>query len=223
VDYTAVSQAAQAAGFAARGGFRPVVEDAVPELAGSPPAAVVLLGFTPDTGWGAFAEARTHSRAGLSLDEYTLQAVSLLARSLDAFALFPFEGPPWQPFQRWARRAEPVHVSPLGLLIHPCYGLWHSYRAALLFTRPLAALPPVPTRPSPCTDCPRPCLAACPVRAYCGDGLDAGRCRAHLAGASGAACFDAGCLARAACPVGREPGYPGDQRRFHLEAFCSGR
>ena len=41
-------------------------------------------------------------------------------------ALFPFGGPPHFPFQQWARRAEPVHPSPIGLLIHPIYGLWHS-------------------------------------------------------------------------------------------------
>ena len=40
--------------------------------------------------------------------------------------------PPW-PFLTWARRGGAGHVSPLGLNIHPTYGLWHAYRAALLF------------------------------------------------------------------------------------------
>ena len=37
----------------------------------------------------------------------------------------PVRRPPYWPFQQWARRAEPVHPSPIGVLIHPRYGLWH--------------------------------------------------------------------------------------------------
>ena len=45
--------------------------------------------------------------------------IEALARELGGKALFPFGGPPFLPFQRWAQRAEPVHSSPIGLLIHP--------------------------------------------------------------------------------------------------------
>ena len=56
-----------------------------------------------------------------------------LARDLDARAVYPFDmDPPW-PFLTWARAANAGHISPLGLNIHPAYGLWHAYRAALLF------------------------------------------------------------------------------------------
>ena len=43
-------------------------------------------------------------------------------------ALFPFSCPPFLPFLRWAERAEVVFPSPSGPLIHPVYGLWHTYR-----------------------------------------------------------------------------------------------
>ena len=35
-------------------------------------------------------------------------------------------------------RAEAVAPSPLGILIHPDYGLWHAYRGALAFAERLA-------------------------------------------------------------------------------------
>lgn len=74
--------------------------------------------------------------------------VGPVAEALGATAVYPFQ-PPWQPFQRWAMRAEDVQSSPLGILIHPDYGLWHAYRAALLFDRPLE-FPVRQTRASPC-------------------------------------------------------------------------
>ena len=57
--------------------------------------------------------------------------IEALAGELGAKAFFPSGGLPYWPFQQWARRAEPVHPSPVGILIHPRYGLWHSYRGAL--------------------------------------------------------------------------------------------
>lgn len=55
------------------------------------------------------------------------------SRDLDARAVYPFNTTPPYPFLTWARRGGAGHVSPLGLNIHPTYGLWHAYRAALLF------------------------------------------------------------------------------------------
>jgi hypothetical protein len=62
--------------------------------------------------------------------------------------VFPFERP-YLPFQRRAMRAEACYPSPLGLLIHPDYGLWHGYRGALLFAAAIE-LPPSGRRASPC-------------------------------------------------------------------------
>ena len=80
--------------------------------------------------------------------------IEALARDLGALALFPFGGPPFWPFQQWARRSEPVHPSPIGLLIHPRYGLWHSYRGALGFREALD-VPELAAAPSPCELLPR--------------------------------------------------------------------
>ena len=98
-----------------------------------------------------------------------------VARRFDATALYPSDGPPYLPFQRWAMKAEPVRSSPLGILIHPDYGLWHGYRGALAFAGALP-LPPRDERASPCDDCAdRPCLSTCPVAAFGEAGYDVAR------------------------------------------------
>ena len=185
---------------------------------------LVLIGMTGRLGWDAFA-ASEEAWDGLDdpLDRFTRRAVGALARGLGATALFPFGGPPYWPFQQWARRAEPVHASPLGILIHPTYGLWHSYRGALGFREALD-LPRSEPRASPCESCrERPCLSACPVGAFSGAGYDVAACADHLSSAAGEACMKGGCLARRACPVGPEHAHAREQAAFTMRAFLRAR
>ncbi|MFH1602366.1 MAG: hypothetical protein ABIH03_00480, partial [Pseudomonadota bacterium] len=166
--------------------------------------------------WRSFAAARAES--GLSLDAWSKDVLTELAVRIEARALFPF-GRPYAPFQRWAVRAEACHVSPLGLLIHPDYGLWHGYRGALLFADAID-LPPPDSRSSPCASCAeRPCLSACPVSAFSHAGYDVPACVRHLAAAPEPSCMEIGCLARHACPAGRDYRYAAEQARFHMLAF----
>ncbi len=105
------------------------------------------------------------------LDRWTRRVVDPIADGLGARAAYPFGEPRW-PFQRWALRAETLHPSPLGILIHDEYGLWHAWRAALLFAERLD-LPPRSDAPSPCESCAeKPCLSACPVGAFSRSGYD---------------------------------------------------
>jgi ferredoxin len=123
------------------------------------------------------------------------------------------------PFQRLARRCEAVHPSPIGLLIHPTFGLWHAYRGGLMLAQRIE-LPPLPRLPSPCESCgPKPCLSACPVRAFKPGSFDLAACIAHVSSAAGSECRSGGCLARRACPVGPEFRYVPDQMQFHMRAF----
>ncbi len=140
-----------------------------------------------------------------------------------ARALFPFGGPPHLPFGAWAKRAEPVAESPLGMLIHPDYGLWHAYRGALAFAATLD-LPPRAERPRPCDTCAgRPCLSACPVAAFSEAGYDVAACTDHISAPAGADCMEAACRARRACPVGPEYAYEPAQARFHMKHFLEAR
>ncbi|MCL4188565.1 MAG: ferredoxin [Rhodobacteraceae bacterium] len=220
MDFDHLEESAQARGLMVRGGFHPAPEDGVPPIAdGRAAGTVVLLGSAGGSLWGHFSAAPEALLAEHPLDAWTRRVAGGLAEEMGATALFPFGGPPYLPFQRWAKRAEPVHTSPLGLLIHPEYGLWHAYRAALAFSTRIA-LPPQRTSPSPCAACPdRPCLAACPVGAFTSAGYDVPGCAAHISADAGSECMARSCLARRACPVGRDYTYGPEQARFHMTAF----
>jgi len=217
----AIAEALAALGLSSRGGFHPRSEDGVPPLPDGRPAATLLLAGTVGSIWWNHFSAAPEAMDGRPdpLDRWTRRLLEGLAAERGAAALFPFGGPPYWPFQRWARRAEPVAPSPLGLLIHPEYGLWHAYRGALAFAE-LLPLPPSSERPSPCDGCAaRPCLGACPVGAFTTRGYDVSGCIAHLDGGRGDACLSIGCQARLACPVGVAHRYAPPAAAFHMAAF----
>jgi ferredoxin len=204
-----------------RGGFSVREDDGVPPLAdGRPAASVVLLGHVGGSIWPAFAASPEAADGSANpLDRWSRRVLDALADSFGAVALYPFGGPPYLPFQRWALRAEPVTPSPLGILIHAEYGLWHGYRGALALAESIA-FPPIRTAAGPCAGCEtKPCLDACPVGAFTGDRFLVDSCRDHLERPAGHECRDGGCRARAACPVGQTHIYPAEQIRFHMAAF----
>jgi hypothetical protein len=185
---------------------------------------IALIGVAGQRGWDAFAASEeAHDGLDHPLDRFSRRVVDGLARELGAIALYPFGGPPYFPFQQWARRAEPVHPSPIGMLIHPTYGLWHSYRGALGFREALD-VPAWDASPSPCDSCAeRPCLSACPVGAFSSTGYDVAACAAHLRSAEGSECTERGCLARRACPPGAEHAHGAEQAAFTMRAFLRAR
>jgi len=199
-------------GLILRGGFHPDAGEA--GLEGI--RTVFLVGNAGPAMWEAFAPHVDGERH--PLDRWTKRVVDPIADKFEARAAYPF-GPEAPPFQRWALRAEMLHVSPLGILIHPEYGLWHAWRAALLFADRLRP-PPRANAPSPCDSCAeKPCLSACPVGAFTGSAYDVPACAAHIAKPE-ASCRSVGCHARNACPVGREWRYAEAQTRFHMAAFA---
>lgn len=207
-------------GLFVRGGFHPDDGDGVPPLPGGRAAAtVVLAGNAGPAMWRAFAATRPAPGARNPLDDWLGPPIRAVAEAEGAHAVLPNEGPPYPPIQDWATRAEPVHRSPIGIMIHPEFGLWHVYRAAFLFAERLD-LAPRATTPSPCASCAeRPCLKVCPADAFKPDRFDAISCADHVAGPSGAPCRERGCMARRACPVGRDFTYPPAAQAFHTAAF----
>ena len=203
-------------GFTPLGWFEPSANDNVPGNA----KFVILIGNAGPAMFRRFARERDPAKN--LIDVWTREVVSTFARNLDASAVYPFDKPPL-PFLTWARRAGAGFMSPLGLNIHPVYGLWHAYRAALLF--PVAFDLPKPSRDShPCESCAaKPCLSACPVNAFDGKRYDVPACTAHLKHVAGNPCMDGGCLARRACPVGQTFVYETTQAQFHMRAFLEAR
>jgi hypothetical protein len=216
-----VFSAIERAGLVPRGAFKLEDGERVGELADM--RTIVLAGMVGRDGWGAFA-ASPEAGDGLAdpLDRWSRRLIESLAGELGGKALFPFGGPPFLPFQRWAQRAEPVHSSPIGLLIHPYYGLWHAYRGAIGFPEELNVPGPAPV-PSPCETCSgRWCLKTCPVGAFSEAGYDVAACKGHLRSAAGGDCMDFGCRARRACPVGADRAYEPSQANFLMRSFLRG-
>lgn len=190
---------------------------------GSRAASVVLIGHIGGAHWPAFCKwrAQQHDRGGADpLDRWSKQILMALARAMGAAAWFPSD-PPWQPFQQWAMQAERLRPSPLGILIHPEYGLWHGYRGALGFQQRQGTTHRPARTHHPCDSCPdKPCITACPAGAIGRQGFDVPACRDFLRSPQGAAsCMWRGCLSRLACPVGAAHRYGPDQARFHMNAL----
>ena len=220
-----IRQAVEVEGLALRGGFHCEAEDEVPDQPdGRPTGTLLLCGNVGSSIWPAFSSSpEAGDGEAHALNRWSERVLGRLAQELNGAAHFPFGGPPYVPFLRWAKRAEDLENSPLGMLIHPRFGLWHAYRGALAFAERIE-LPASGAAPSPCHSCAeRPCLSACPVSAFDGASYDVDGCARHIAGPAGSDCLELGCRARRACPVGREYLYLSDQAEFHMRAFLISR
>ncbi len=205
-------------GLVFRGGFNPDPGEMVGTFS-SQIGTVVLVGNAGSAMWQAFqAQPIASDDAPDPLNRWIEEVVDEIALGLGARAVYAHNGPPFLPFLTWAARSDAVFSSPLGLFVHPDFGLWHAYRAALLFDDPVV-LPARDLRPSPCIACAeRPCTTACRV-----PGADL--IRNHVLDCAGSenpegkACRYDGCAARRACPLGRAYEYEPRHMRFHMDAY----
>lgn len=192
-----------------------------PGPSGVPARAALLVGQAGASAWPAFVKWRNAQPGVLvnPLDTWSRQVIGTVAEKFGARAVSPSEKP-YLPFQQWAMRAERLKPSPLGILMHPRYGLWHAYRGALLFEKALDfAETEAPLHL--CDACTgKPCMNACPVGAHSAAGFDHAACLAHVRGAAGDACMSGGCFDRNACPYGTAYRYPADMQAFHMAAFA---
>ena len=222
-----VSAALAPGGLVLRGGLNFAEGEARPLGPGGAPARSVLLVGNAGAGyWPIFARWRDRQAVPVPdpLDAWSREVIGVAADAVGARVAMPNDRP-FAPFQQWAMRAEGLRPSPLGLLMHPRFGLWHAFRGALLLDR---GIPPEMLRelngtgqPHPCDLCTgKPCLKTCPVRAYTDKGFAYEACISHVRGRDGATCRDDGCMARNACPQGAEWRYPAEVQAFHQRAFA---
>ncbi|RUM99658.1 4Fe-4S dicluster domain-containing protein [Pseudaminobacter arsenicus] len=196
-------------------------ENAPPGPSGAPARSVLLVGQAGAAPWPHFQQWLGSQPDGLAnpLDTWAREVIGAVAEKFGARAVSPSDKP-WLPFQQWAMRAEGLKPSPLGILMHPQYGLWHAYRGALLFDHEVEI-----ERPQGqihlCDLCVgKPCLNSCPVGAYSQSGFAYDNCRSHVRGENGEACRGEGCVARNACSYGAEYRYPADEQTFHMASFA---
>ncbi|PPR57666.1 MAG: hypothetical protein CFH10_02161 [Alphaproteobacteria bacterium MarineAlpha4_Bin2] len=211
--YSFLAEFLSSYGLMPRGGFRPEPQDGVP----GEPVTVILIGNVGPDMWKSFSQM--HSNSPNVLDDWSKCVIDAAASATNGIALYPFGGPPFLPFQRWAAKAEPVAPSPLGILIHPEFGLWHAYRGALAYSAEID-LPPKEHRHIPCDTCEdKPCLSACPVGAFSNSGYEVVRCTEYLKAHLEGDCMTWGCRARRRCPIGTQFEYKSKQAAFHMSAF----
>ncbi len=206
-------------GLFVRGAFHPEPEDGVRALAdGCAAQTAVLVGNAGKGMWRAFRRDVPEIGGKDPLDIWVDAHLERAAAAVGAELVFATRKP-WPPIQRWALKAGGVFQSPIGILIHPEYGLWHVYRAAFLFADRLQLPEAAAARTSPCDSCAeKPCLTTCPVDAFTPGGFEALACVGHVESRKGKACAAGGCLARRACPVGRSHAYVAEQGAFHMAA-----
>jgi ferredoxin len=209
-------------GLIPRGGFNFGTDETAPRGRASDTArAVVLVGQAGAASWPHFQAWRARNTAVLHnpLDEWCREVIGEVAARHGARAVSPSDRP-YLPFQQWAMRAEGLRPSPVGILMHPEFGLWHAYRGALLFDVYIdfAELrEPIHL----CDECAcKPCLKACPVQAHTEGGFDHAACLTHVRSTDGHGCLQRGCFDRNACPYGVDYRYPTEVQAFHMRAFA---
>ena len=213
MNFASIERACQAEGLSVFAAFHPDPNDKAPE--GS--QTLLMLG-PKEPGFWALIKASPEFDSADPVDHWSKRVINDLAKRLNAEALFPFGGPPYQPFISWSLRSGRVWQSPVSLMIGDEAGLFLSFRGALAFKDKLV-LPENPAA-SPCDTCERkPCFTACPTAALTEAGYDVPACHAFLDLDQGKPCYSGGCLVRRSCPVSKSYGRLTEQSAHHMRHF----
>jgi hypothetical protein len=220
--YEQIKQAVTVHGLRVLAAFHVTPADRVPSLVnGEPVGTLLLVGNAGSAMWATFSRSAEYNDGQAdALDRWGVRLGQRVARQFGGVALFPFGGSPFHPFLSWAKRGDGSVASPLGLSLHPQYGLWHAYRFALCLPERLEGLPVLPEPSDLCQRCTdKPCLDACPVEAFSGTEYHHTRCARFLSQSPDHDCNHQGCRSRRACPVGKTYQYQPDHAQFHMRVF----
>jgi len=154
------------------------------------------------------------------LDDFTREVVErdlqpqVISRGARCVPVYPFSGAPTLNFMALGKAVALAGPSILGVVVHPVYGPWVAFRAALLIDRELDA-PGDAAGFDPCPSCTvKSCIPACPVGAVeFPKGWDIPRCVAHRMSVE-QPCAEH-CYARVSCVLGPEHRYPDDELAYH--------
>ena len=232
-DYHKIERLAAQFGLVIRGGFNATAEDNVPAIAEDAEVrSLILFGNAGSSIWSNFsASSEYHDGLADPMNRWSERIGDEIASELKGRALFPFGGPPYRPFIQWAKKAESLGNSRLGMLIHPEYGLWHAYRFGIALPESFSEFETISNAGNfaankhrgfsalcaSCTD--QPCLDACPVSAFSSEGYDVEGCYGFLKINPDSDCRNHTCSARLACPEGLSFNYEKAHARFHMDAF----
>jgi epoxyqueuosine reductase len=187
--------------------------------------SIVVIGNGGGAFWKAFKRHADDNPAWMArdnpLDDFTRVIVEReIAPVLERFAIaptiiYPFiSNAPTLNFMEAGKASGLSGPSILGVMVHPVYGPWIAFRAAILVNELLDA-PGEAYRFDPCPSCiPRTCISACPADAVSiVKGWDIPKCLTHRVEVE-ADCAPR-CHARAECVLGPEHRYPDDELAYH--------
>ena len=180
---------------------------------------IVLLGPSKRF-WGIFkASPELNDGTEDPFNRWSERVIGRMAETLHAEPRFPFGGPPYEPFMRWAMDSGRAWQSPVGMLVHDEAGMMISFRGALRFEYEIDL--PTPQCASPCETCvAQPCVSACPVNALSDQHFyEIDACHAYLDTPAGQSCMSHGCIARRACPISQKFDRNPEQSAIHMKYF----
>jgi hypothetical protein len=187
--------------------------------------SIVIVGNGGGDFWRAFSDfANSHpgwrDRAN-PLDDFTREIIerevvpALCESGSQCLAVFPFiNGGSTLNFIELAKLAGLGGPSIIGVVVHPVYGPWIAFRAALILNIDLDS-PGEALGFDPCLGCvPRGCISACPATAVAFPaGWEIPRCLTHRVEVEPDCA--ARCHARVGCVLGPEHRYPDDELAYH--------
>jgi epoxyqueuosine reductase len=189
------------------------------------PRSIVVVGNGGGDFWSAFsafAERNPGWRERANpLDDFTREIVEreiapvVRESGVRCVAVYPFvQAGPSLNFIELARLAGLGGPSIIGVVLHPVYGPWIAFRAALIVDVEIDWAGPA-IGFDPCPGCvPRSCITACPASAVAfPSGWDIPKCLTHRVEVE-ADCAPR-CHARAGCVIGPEHRYPEDELAYH--------
>jgi epoxyqueuosine reductase len=187
--------------------------------------SVIVIGNGGGAFWKAF-KRHTDEHSGWTardnpLDDFTRFVIerevapAITQRGIAHTIIYPFiSNGPTLNFMEAGKAAGLSGPSILGVVVHPVYGPWIAFRAAILSSESIDA-PGEAYRFDPCPSCiPRTCITACPVEAVSApNGWDIPKCLTHRVEVE-PDCASR-CHARAGCVLGPEHRYPDDELAYH--------
>ncbi len=187
--------------------------------------SIIVIGNGGGAFWKAFKEHSDKNPGWTAhdnpLDDFTRIVIDrdiapVLTRSAVAYTIiYPFMGNgPTLNFMEAGKAAGLSGPSILGVVVHPVYGPWIAFRAAILVSE-LIDQPGEGRDFDPCPSCTaRTCISACPANAVsAANGWDIPKCLSHRVEVE-VDCMPR-CHARAGCVLGPEHRYPDDELAYH--------
>jgi epoxyqueuosine reductase len=187
--------------------------------------SIIVIGNGGAAFWSAFKRHGENNSGWMArdnpFDDFTRTVVErdiaplLAALGIAHTIIYPFLSTgPTLSFMAAGKAAGLSGPSLLGVMVHPVYGPWIAFRAAILVNELIDA-PGVADGFDPCPSCTaRTCISACPAEAVSlASGWDIPKCLTHRVEVE-ADCAPR-CHARAGCVLGPEHRYADDELAYH--------